>query len=1273
MLRYLLSIVLLLQCSTFNNCESARSRINIKHRYSPSHIKLHSPHQHLVSPINLLNPDKYEYFTINNQGNIIKRLMTSKEIQSIVAGNNIKQSVFDRLESPQGIITNIVSSIKNVLNTELLSKHQENQNADNNVNHHIADVTTFESTDKENEYVPAVLSFEISSPDEEAVNSQNSKQPATALPETSSQFYATEKITINPTQYEKVTGSTSQQFDEDTTEKVPMMILSLNTPKPEEVQFGNTKEPDYAAVSTTIPMFGEQTDYTFHFTASTEKLTENTPMLLGEYTNKISYPTIPTEQVTEITPQLLNDYTAETTYNSIHNITKPIKSTPYRPTAITTEYTTESTSYQTDDKLLMSYLLTNKLSDQLKTTTPQPTNENTMETTELSQLSTLYQTADNLLTSFIINKPDPSETLQVDPQDEDRITTFTLPSTLSGTNSFETTTAPSRDHFTQFPKTTFITTIDGEYDPSYTTQNDYHTKLVTSLNRFGQTTVQDATTELNTQEYNFKNEYSKTTVNAQGLSTIADTTNKPETSTFSEYQTTDVSIQQQPDKLTTLSDTQNSFYMILELLKDDTIDNESSIQQYGQNNIENTVSQEIIEEGEMINDMEDYSLESTTTQATTEDLTSGSEVTTEQSHYKLPELMYTDAMTEKYTLTDLFSTWNDIKTVTPELNPTTTITKRPISTTKPILTTAQMKLTPSKSGSSSTQDAANPSSNEFVSIAEMILRQANLPVRTDSAENVDVQNLINLLSVTNKNMSVYVDETATVASVLKPMRKPQPVHNSEPSSQKVDQSFLSVTNELKQDIRTELPEVAANRITNDLFQKLGESEGRRNTSFSDQLNTSDLLLITEQTEEFPEDSEQNNNNDDSGESSEMNDFFRRCNRIGMDMFRSLTTSNEFAQTKSFTFSPFSAISMISMLHLGARGKTAEQIDKLIGLDEMTSFNPHVTFRAISQSIEEENANSYFVRMLFSDKKLGELQNFFKTKVRQLYSGYAEEIVFDDKNTITKRINTLVNNSTQGAYSQFLESLKIRAAPPLCLISANSFELGCTTDGDNPDIFFHIIDANSKRKLIYLTADVYTGSFLFGYNPEMDVSVASVFSEAREISTLFLMPGQQGGTIEWNSLLHLENSILKNFPLKLRLLETKLRPQLNSVLHIPHLNQHSFVNVSRQLHQLGLGELFHGDSSNLRGIQETTVAPIHMSEFLQVNRVSLCGTSVKERSSEMYSSFADVKNNLKKYRRTQNANQGNNENVIKFDKPFLYIIRHNPSQLILYVGRFNPVE
>ena len=71
------------------------------------------------------------------------------------------------------------------------------------------------------------------------------------------------------------------------------------------------------------------------------------------------------------------------------------------------------------------------------------------------------------------------------------------------------------------------------------------------------------------------------------------------------------------------------------------------------------------------------------------------------------------------------------------------------------------------------------------------------------------------------------------------------------------------------------------------------------------------------------------------------------------MFRSLTSSNP---TSNLVFSPLSASSSLAMLFLGARGATSWQINELLRLDEMISFNPHLLYKNISDSLAETTDN-----------------------------------------------------------------------------------------------------------------------------------------------------------------------------------------------------------------------------------------------------------------------------------------------------------------------------
>lgn len=78
----------------------------------------------IASPINLLNPDKYEFYTFNNDGELVKRLMTLDEIQGIIAGGDGENSAFNsefnsQYPNPEQEVDNIVENVQNVLQKEI--------------------------------------------------------------------------------------------------------------------------------------------------------------------------------------------------------------------------------------------------------------------------------------------------------------------------------------------------------------------------------------------------------------------------------------------------------------------------------------------------------------------------------------------------------------------------------------------------------------------------------------------------------------------------------------------------------------------------------------------------------------------------------------------------------------------------------------------------------------------------------------------------------------------------------------------------------------------------------------------------------------------------------------------------------------------------------------------------------------------------------------------------------------------------------------------------
>lgn len=185
----------------------------------------------------------------------------------------------------------------------------------------------------------------------------------------------------------------------------------------------------------------------------------------------------------------------------------------------------------------------------------------------------------------------------------------------------------------------------------------------------------------------------------------------------------------------------------------------------------------------------------------------------------------------------------------------------------------------------------------------------------------------------------------------------------------------------------------------------------------------------------------------------------------------------------------------------------------------------------------------------------------------------------------------------------------------------------------------------------------------------------------------------------------------------RLLATLMeRPGLE--VQIPRFTHRSFVNTTSALRKLGLDTLFDQNSADLRGITGSIARDMYISDLIQVNTFSTCGEDklAEEHHIEMYPAppnkhkremeytvssssrssstsadqpvsgiAADYENerafasdpiydlrylNLPLPLRPRQARIPENPRL-RFDKPFIYFVRHNPTGMVLYFGRFNP--
>ncbi|XP_076759105.1 uncharacterized protein LOC143428263 [Xylocopa sonorina] len=446
-------------------------------------------------------------------------------------------------------------------------------------------------------------------------------------------------------------------------------------------------------------------------------------------------------------------------------------------------------------------------------------------------------------------------------------------------------------------------------------------------------------------------------------------------------------------------------------------------------------------------------------------------------------------------------------------------------------------------------------------------------------------------------------------------------------------------------------------------------------------------------------------------SSDVVNFSRLCNELAIEFW--IAANKGLSTGRSLILSPFGMTSLLAMVFLGARGATSDQMNEVLGLDNFATFNPHLVFQNVTDTVSlarnQGVANAAFVRELFADKaKVRKLLPFYKEQAQQFYEGLVAEVNFATISDLARRrTNLLIRKQTGGRIKDFVKSNAVPLRSPLAGISANVFQTDCNTSaastmGRDGELYFAVSSVHRLRKLIPVPAIVWRSNILAGYEPSLDATAVALGGVDKIVSTVFILPGQQGHVAPGDTLDRLEqrltNGAFRDGSWDKLLKVLIPRPGLE--VQIPKFSHRSVVNATAALKRMGLDQLFssHADFKGINGIGNR----LFLSDVLQMNLFSTCGdenisngrhlveiypASPSIRSAQHNELLSNEKLALdriartvdmqsKRYRtistdRRRNHERSEDKPRLKLDQPFLYFVRHNPTSLILHMGRFNP--
>nr|KAF7397148.1 hypothetical protein H0235_016685 [Vespula pensylvanica] len=455
--------------------------------------------------------------------------------------------------------------------------------------------------------------------------------------------------------------------------------------------------------------------------------------------------------------------------------------------------------------------------------------------------------------------------------------------------------------------------------------------------------------------------------------------------------------------------------------------------------------------------------------------------------------------------------------------------------------------------------------------------------------------------------------------------------------------------------------------------------------------------------------------------SDIVNFSKMCNNLAFDFW--MAANKGLSTNRSLVLSPFGMVSLLAMIFLGARGTTSDQMNELLKLDDVATFNPHLVFQNVTDMVGltrgQGITNAAFVRELFVDRaRVRKTLPFYKEQAQQFYEGLVAEVNFATIGDIVRRrTNLLVRKQTGGRIKDFIKANTVPLRSPLAAVSANVFQTNCnssfvSSDGRDGELYFAVSPAIRQRKLIPVPAIVWRSNILAGYEPSLDATAVALGKVENLVTTVFLLPGQQGHIAPGDTLDRLERRLIASASRDNnwnRLLKVLL-PRNSLELQIPKFTHRSVVNATAALRRMGFDRLFT-EQADLKGINGIG-NHLHLSDILQINLFGTCGdenptngrhhmetypaTPIKrarqhEETSNRMALDIRGQSNLLDYlevnasksmfgktdkRRKRHADNAkvimrSERSRLKLDRPFLYFVRHNPTGLILHMGRFNP--
>ncbi|XP_028909480.1 leukocyte elastase inhibitor-like [Ornithorhynchus anatinus] len=363
----------------------------------------------------------------------------------------------------------------------------------------------------------------------------------------------------------------------------------------------------------------------------------------------------------------------------------------------------------------------------------------------------------------------------------------------------------------------------------------------------------------------------------------------------------------------------------------------------------------------------------------------------------------------------------------------------------------------------------------------------------------------------------------------------------------------------------------------------------------------------------------------------------------IDLFGALNEANP---TGNIFVSPISISTALAMVSLGARGNTAAQLSKTFHFDAVDEV--HSRFQSLNADINKRGT-SYMLKLanrLYGEKTYSFLPDFLASTEKLYGAGLTAVDFIQASEEARKEINQWVAGQTEGKIPDLLAAGAVDSLTKLVLVNAVYFKGNWAEKFDEKDTSDMPFRLNKKQQKTVRM--MYQQKKLpYGYVTDLKCHVLELPYEDKELSMFILLPHdiEDDSTGLQNIEKQLTVEKLKEWTKNLRSLDVHVR--------LPRFKLEDSYNLNSHLSRLGLQDLFdsgRADLSGMSGARDLFVSQIIHKSFVEVNEE---GTEAAAATAVMIMLCS-----LRP------------EPEFTADHPFLFFIRHNATESILFLGRYS---